>query len=301
MNDHRRIATSRPIVVLGAHGQIGYELVRALGPCGAVRGFGRDQLDISDVAGTRDMLVALQPAAIVNAAGYTAVDAAETDNARALELNGAAPGRLAAIAAEIGACFVHYSSDYVFAGDNENAYRETDPTEPVNYYGISKLAGDRAVLDQGDAAIVLRTAWVYGTRGRNFMLTMQRLARAATPLRVVDDQIGCPTPARFVAAATVAILERCNYLPAALRRDRGVYHLTAGGSTSWCGFARAILRATPGCETATVEPISTAEFPTPARRPLHTALDCTKITDTFGLHLPAWDKLLALELDTCAN
>lgn len=301
MSSHRRIATSRPIVILGAHGQIGYELLRALSPCGPVRGFGSDELDISDATGARDILLELQPAVIVNAAGYTAVDAAETNTARALELNGAAPGRLAAIAAEIGACFVHYSSDYVFAGESENAYRETDHADPVNFYGTSKLAGDRAVLDQGDAAIVLRTAWVYGTRGRNFMLTMQRLARAATPLRVVDDQIGCPTPARFIAAATVAILERCNYSPEALRGERGVYHLTAGGSTSWCGFARAILRATPGCETTPVEPITTAEFPTPARRPLRTVLDCAKITGTFGLHLPAWDRLLAQELKPCSK
>lgn len=297
MTSATRITGSRPIAVIGAHGQIGYEIVRALSPVAPVRGFGSNELDISDVAGARDMLRALKPAVIVNAAGYTAVDQAETDRTRAMELNGAAPGRLAAIAADLDACFVHFSSDYVFDGETGHPYAESDHAEPVNYYGTTKLAGDRAVLDQGDAALILRTAWVYASRGRNFMLTMQRLARESKPLRVVDDQIGCPTPARFIAGATAAILGCCDYSPATVRQHRGVYHLAAAGETSWCGFARAIVRATPGCETTQVEAIPSAEFPTPARRPARTVLDCARAVGTFGLHVPMWDTLLALELE----
>lgn len=289
-------AIDRPIVVLGADGQVGHELVRSLTPLAPVRALNRQMLDITDSDALRAGLTALTPAAIINAAAYTAVDKAEEQPQLAARINSEAPGVLADIAAQAGACFVHYSTDYVFDGRSERPYREADPVSPTNVYGRTKLEGERAALEHDGATIILRTCWVYGSRGRNFLRTVQRLARDQTLLRIVHDQYGCPTPARFIAAATAAILSRCGVSAEGLREHRGIYHLAASGETSWCGFARAIMQASPGCEGVHVEGIPTSEYPTPASRPAYSVLDTSLLCETFGLYMPHWEFLLGQTL-----
>ena len=291
-------STSRPVVVIGANGQIGYELVKSLAPLAPVLALNRKMLDITDTDAVRASLTALAPVAIVNAAAYTAVDKAEEEAELAATVNGVAPGILAAMAEETGACFVHYSTDYVFDGNATRPYRESDPASPANVYGHTKLAGERAVMEHDGAAVVLRTCWVYSNRRRNFFLKMRRLARERTLLRVVDDQLGCPTSARFISEATAAILSGCGLSAARLRDRRGIYHLAASGETSWCGFARAIVQGSPGCEAVEIEGIPTSEYPTPAKRPAYTALDTSLLCETFGLCMPDWELLLAQALGT---
>ena len=278
-------------------GQVGFELVRTLQPLAPVIATTRASLDVTDPRAVRAFIRDKRPRAVINAAGYTAVDDAEANRADAMRVNGDAPGVLAAAAAEANAVFVHYSSDYVYDGTAASPYTEDALTDPVNVYGESKLAGDRAVTASGAAAIILRTCWVYGRRGRNFLRTMQRLGAERPELRVVDDQTGCPTSARYIAQATARILGVTDCDPARVRGVQGVYHLAAGGSTSWCGFARAIMRGTAGLEHVDVAAIPTSAFPTPAKRPAYSVLDTRRIRDAFGIHVPDWQTLLALELE----
>lgn len=284
--------STRPILVLGANGQVGHELVRCLAPLAPVLGLQREQLDLTDVDRTRALVRDARPVAIVNAAAYTAVDKAEIEAELAMQVNGVAPGILAELAAASGASFLHYSTDYVFDGSATQPYRESSPTAPLGVYGRSKLAGEQAALAAAGATIVLRTSWVYGTRGKNFLLTMERLARAQRALRVVDDQRGSPTWARFIAETSAALLARCGLSTAALRERRGVYHLAASGDTSWCGFARAIVARMGDCDDVEVAAIPTSAYPTPARRPAYSVLDTKLISATFGLHMQAWDAML---------
>lgn len=224
-----------------ANGQVGFELLRALAPLVPVQGVQRAHLDLTDSDAIASLIERTNPMAIVNAAAYTAVDKAEGEAELAMTVNGTAPGLIAEFAAAKGVCFVRYSTDYVFDGAVETYYRETSATAPLRVYGRTKLAGEQAVLAANGAAIVLRTCWVYGTRGKNFLLTMERLAREHRKLRVVDDQRGCPTGARFIAQTSAAILARCGLSADSARERRGVYHLAAAGETSWCGFARAMV------------------------------------------------------------
>lgn len=286
----------RPILVLGSSGQVGYELLRALAPLAPVAATDRASLDLTDSEALRARVRALRPAAIVNAAAYTAVDQAEAEPAQVAAINGVAPGVLAEAAAEVGAALVHYSTDYVFDGRGERPYREDDATAPLGVYGRSKLAGEQAALERHDAVIVLRTAWVYATRGKNFLLTMQRLARERDELRVVADQWGAPTSARFIAASTASILAQTRLSSAYIAAHRGIYHLAAAGSVHWCDFARAILAATPGAGHVRVAAITTAEYPTPAIRPHYSVLDTTRVATTFALYMPPWHELLELAL-----
>lgn len=287
----------RPIVVIGANGQIGYELVRSLGPLGPVCAFEHAALDITKTNALRTTLKALAPMAIINAAAYTAVDKAEEEPDVAAATNGHAPGVLAAIAEECDACFMHYSTDYVFDGNARRPYRESDPVSPANTYGRTKLAGENAVMEIGSAAIILRTCWVYGNRGRSYLTTMQRLARDRAEIRVVDDQFGCPTAARFVAQTTAVILDKCGLSASRLRERRGIYHLAASGQTSWCEFARAIMRNSPNCKHVAIEGIPTSQYPTPAKRPAYSVLDTSLLYATFGLYMPDWEVLLKQTLD----
>jgi dTDP-4-dehydrorhamnose reductase len=283
---------TRPVLVLGANGQVGHELLRSLAPLAPVHAVRREQLDLTDADGMRALIRQTRPVAIVNAAAYTAVDKAESEADLAMQVNGVAPGILAELAAASGACFVHYSTDYVFDGAASEPYREDSPTSPLGVYGRTKLAGEQAALAANDAAIVLRTCWVYGTRGKNFLLTMERLAREQRKLRVVDDQRGCPTWARFIAETTAAILARCAVSADALRERRGVYHLAAGGDTNWCGFARAIVARMGDCADVEVEAIPTSAYPTPARRPAYSVLDTRLIGETFGVCMQPWTAML---------
>ena len=270
------------ILLTGRNGQVGWELLKALAPLGEIVAPDRARLDLRDPARTREAVRGANPDVIVNAAAYTAVDHAESEREAAFALNAAAPGVLAEEAKRSGALLVHYSTDYVFDGSKPAPYVEEDEPNPINVYGASKLAGERAIAAAGCRHLILRTSWVYGPRGSNFMLTMLRLARERPELRVVDDQVGAPTSSLAIARATAQLLR-----PGA----HGTYHLSAAGRTSWCGFARAIL-ARAGIATP-VTAIRSEDYPTPARRPRNSRLNCTRLRADFGLALAPWEEQLA--------
>ena len=270
------------ILLTGAGGQVGWELKSTLAALGEVQAFDRAQLDLADTPRLIAAVRAMQPDAIVNAAAYTAVDKAETEREAAFAVNAMAPRVLAQEARRAGALLVHYSTDYVFDGGKATPYLEHDPTGPVSVYGESKLAGEQAIAASGCRHLILRTSWVYGPRGRNFLLTMLRLARERPELRVVDDQVGAPTSSLEIARATATLLAK-----GAL----GLYHMTAAGETSWCGFARAIL-ARAGLATPVVA-IRTADYPTPAKRPRNSRLDCSRLRADHGVALAPWEDALA--------
>jgi dTDP-4-dehydrorhamnose reductase len=270
------------ILLTGATGQVGWELRRTLAPLGEVKAFDRYGLDLADAPPLAAAVRALQPDLIVNAAAYTAVDKAESERDLAFAVNATAPRVLAEEAKRIGAMLVHYSTDYVFDGEKAAPYVEDDPTGPINVYGESKLAGERAIQATGCRHLILRTSWVYGPRGKNFFLTMKRLAKERPELRVVDDQVGAPTSSIAIADATAQLLAK---------RTVGLYHMTAAGETTWCGFAREILRRA-GLATPVVG-ISTNDYPTPARRPRDSRLDCSRLKAASGVELASWEAQLA--------
>ena len=245
---------------------------------------------------------AAQPAVIVNAAAYTAVDKAETEPALAYAINAAAPGVLAEEAKRLGSILVHYSTDYVFDGTKQGAYLETDLPNPVNVYGKTKLAGDEAIQSAGGDYLILRTSWVYGARGSNFLLTMLRLARERAELRIVDDQTGAPTSSECIAQATADLLAQL-LAPqgGGLQGRSGIYNLTNAGETTWFGFAKAFLskpQEVTGAITPSLVPITTAEFPRPARRPANSCLSCRRVEEAFGVRMPHWEDALGLVLET---
>jgi dTDP-4-dehydrorhamnose reductase len=282
------MSTTRPrILVTGAQGQVGFELARLLPAQGDVIALDRAGLDL----GTPDAIVAAVRAAspdlIVNAGAYTAVDLAETQRDAAFAVNALAPQILAEEARRSGALLIHYSTDYVFDGSARMPYREDAPVGPLNVYGESKLAGEQAVAATGAHALTLRTSWVYGLRGRNFLVTIRRLAAERPELRIVADQTGTPNWAVALAKATAALVALG--LPA-LRERAGLYHFSATGATTWHGFASAIVG---NVDAPIVTPITTADFPTPARRPAYGVLDTSLFAATFGFGLPAWQDSLA--------
>ena len=254
-------------------------------------------LEVVGEAGTGREAVALvtetRPDVIVNAAAYTAVDKAESEPDRAQQINGVAPGIIAEEAKRSGALMVHYSTDYIFDGTKREPYVESDLPNPISAYGRSKLAGDEAVKASGVTHLIFRLCWVYGARGQNFMLTMMRLAREREKLRIVADQWGCPTWSRMIAQATTLALQKV-----LLAEDRaayaGTYNLAASGSTNWHRFAQAIVARVPPAERkcSLVEPITTPEYPLPAKRPAFSVLSCSKLERTFGLSLPDWEQSL---------
>jgi dTDP-4-dehydrorhamnose reductase len=299
------------ILLTGRHGQVGYELERSLQPLGEVVAVDRSQMDLSDLSSVRETIRAARPQLIVNPAAYTAVDQAENEPELAMRINGEAPGVMAEEAQRLGAALIHYSTDYVFDGSRQGAYSEDDAPCPVNAYGRSKLAGERAVQASGVPHLILRTSWVYGTRGRNFLLTVQRLARERSELRIVADQWGTPTWCRMIADATAhavaqlmrpgdAMSARGN-ANATIRCDAwqemgGIHHLTAQGQTTWHGFAQAIVAAMRDGKRPTVTPIATSEYPTPAMRPANSVLSCDRWTRHF-CRLPDWKAALHLCLE----
>jgi dTDP-4-dehydrorhamnose reductase len=285
------------ILLTGANGQAGWELQRALAPLGEVIACDRSQLDLADPDTLRQRVRTIAPQAIVNAAAYTAVDRAESEPELARAVNAIAPGVLAEEAHLLGAVLVHYSTDYVFDGTKPEPYTESDAPNPLNAYGRTKLEGERAIGASGCRHLTLRTSWVYGTRGSNFLLTMLRLARERRQLRIVDDQVGAPTWCREIAEATATLLAQ----PAlAAPGADGLYHLTASGATSWFGFARAIFEskemARLGITPPLLEAIPTSAYPTPARRPANSRLDCGRLERRAGVRLAAWDAALARAL-----
>jgi dTDP-4-dehydrorhamnose reductase len=299
------------VLVTGAGGQVGTEVARALAGRAEVVAHDRESLDVSDPGRLIERIREAAPHAIVNAAAYTAVDRAENEPEAAHTVNAVAPAIMAAEALRSGALLVHFSTDYVFDGTKRTPYVEADETHPLGIYGRTKRDGERAVLESGASAIVLRTSWVYGPHGRNFMLTMLRLAAKGEPLRVVDDQRGAPTTSLAIARCVASILATGSMAGeitaeslARAAGARGLYHATASGEATWYGFARAIFdersRTVPGFAAPGLTPIKTSEYPTPAKRPAYSLLDNGKLERTFGIALGDWREGLAEALSALA-
>jgi dTDP-4-dehydrorhamnose reductase len=305
----------RPVILLtGRTGQIGFELNRSLPQLGDLCAPDRCELDLLSPDSVRRAIRSARPQLIVNAAAYTAVDAAEKDESKAYAINAEAPALLAAEAKRLNALLVHYSTDYVFDGAKRSPYCETDETNPLNVYGKSKLAGEEAIRASGASYLIFRTAWVYANRGRNFLLTILRLATEREELRIVCDQTGAPTCAADIAAATTKILtdlhRRGKSQPLASLINN-TYHLTAAGETSWYNFAKEILDKAPGISpdapwflaatrgrpliTKRLLPISSEEFRSPTRRPIYSVLSNYRLSRTFHIALPDW----ATQLQNC--
>lgn len=289
------------ILLIGGSGQIGRELTRVLPSIGTLYIADRAQCDLRRPQTLIDAVDAVRPTVVVNAAAYTAVDKAEEEPALATAVNAGAPGVLAHAARRHGALFVHYSTDYVFDGRKQGAYGEGDPANPLSTYGRTKLAGERAVRESGCDHLIFRTSWVYAAHGRNFFLTMLRLAAEREQLRVVADQVGAPTSARLVAESTVQILRQDIARRRLDRFEGGLFHLTAAGKTSWHGFASAIIAAAQAKSRSfrcrEIVPITTAEYPLPAPRPANSLLDCARLAQRYGMRMPSWDTGMQLCLE----
>lgn len=282
------------ILITGKHGQLGYALQPVLSPLGEIFSFGHRELDLADVANLRKTIREIAPDIIVNAAAYTTVDKAETESELAFKVNAIAPGIMAEECRHLGALLIHYSTDYVFDGTATTPYTEDSATRPLNVYGASKLEGERSIATVGGAYLTLRTSWVFSARGNNFVLTMLKLARERTELRIVSDQIGAPTSAEALAAATLQILGNVAYA----KERSGLYHLSASGHVARHALVeKTIELAKPhysgDTHWANVIPITTDEYPLPAKRPLYSVLDNTKIRQTFGIQMPAWEQQLS--------
>lgn len=293
------------LLLLGARGQVGWELARTLVPLGDVRIVDRGALDIADLDAVRATIRKVAPNVIVNAAAYTDVDGAESEADLANRINGDAPGVLAEEATRQDALLVHYSTDYVFDGESSRPYTEEDPPSPRTAYGESKLAGDEAVSRSGAEAYVFRVGWVYGTRRRNFLRTIQRIARQKDELRVVADQHGAPTWSRAIAEASAQAVGQW----LAARREsraapmRGIYNMAGPDHSTWHEFASAIVEGMTGygeTHRPVVTAIQSADYPTPAVRPKWSVLDSTRLVEVFGLRIPPWREQLVNCLETSA-
>ena len=283
------------ILLLGKNGQVGWELQRSLAPLGELVALDRQGApglvgDVSDLEGLAATVRALRPQLIVNAAAHTAVDKAESEPDLARRLNAEAPAVLAREAAACGALLVHYSTDYVFDGSGERPWREGDATGPLGVYGRTKLEGEQAIAASGCRHLILRTSWVYAARGGNFAKTMLRLARERERLTVIDDQWGAPTGAELIADVTAQAAAQLRQAPG----KAGLYHLAAAGATTWFEYAKYVLAQAQRAQSAIemkvteVAPIATRDYPTPARRPHNSRLDCTRLQAAFDLRLPPW-------------
>lgn len=304
------------ILLIGKNGQVGAELAALLPHLGEVAAFGRQELDLSKPEQIRRAIRDVQPAIVVNAAAYTLVDQAETDKEQARIINADAPALMAEEAKKIGAALVHYSTDYVFDGSRNLPYDETDQPCPINVYGKTKLAGEEAIQTVGLPHLIFRTAWVYGKRGRNFLLTILRLATEREELKVVHDQFGAPTWSQEIATGTERILRQLSRQGRdSISKFGCTYHMTAASKTSWFEFAKMILeeasrmpRGIPWFETATkghplvtrcITAITTEEYPTPARRPSYSVLSNSRLKQDFGFELPAWSLQLNAVFAEC--
>ncbi|WP_035349675.1 dTDP-4-dehydrorhamnose reductase [Edaphobacter aggregans] len=290
------------ILLTGATGQVGWELAKSLAPLGEVVARGREEMDLSDATSVRERIRAVEPRWIVNPAAYTAVDKAESEPELAYAINRDAVRVIGEEARAIGAGVIHFSTDYVFEGTGITPYRETDATRPVSVYGASKLAGEEALAASGAGYLIFRTSWVYGARGKNFLLTILKAARERERLRVVADQHGAPTWSRDLARMTARAIERVEEsaagrgLSEALGPWSGVYHASGAGETTWHGFAGEAVRLArernPEARLAEIEAITTAEYPTPARRPANSRLNCEKLAERFGWRMMDWRESL---------
>lgn len=280
------------ILLTGSTGQVGNALRSTLAPLGNMLATDRSSLDLANPGSIRAFVRDCRPDLIVNAAAYTAVDRAETESDLAMAVNGVAPGVLAEEAKRLNATLVHYSTDYVFDGSKSTAYTEADTPNPLNVYGKTKLAGEQAIQATGVAHYILRTSWVYAAEGANFMNTILRLAQERPELRIVDDQTGAPTWATAIAEMTLQMLETVR---SHARPQQGLYHLTATGAVTWYGFARAILdtaQKISGIVQPKLMPITTADYPLPARRPANSQLNTARFTAAFGITPAPWPDML---------
>jgi dTDP-4-dehydrorhamnose reductase len=288
------------ILLIGKNGQVGWELQRTLMTLGEVIAVERNEVDLSQPFTIRQRIREIQPNLIINAAAYTMVDKAESEPELAMAINGTAPGIIAEEAKLLGAGLIHYSTDYVFNGNQVKPYTEDDLPNPQNIYGKTKLAGERAIQAVNVPHLILRTSWIYSLRGKNFLLTMLKLAREREEIKVVDDQIGSPTWSRLVAKSTAQILSQgVNNITDFLETNGGIYHLTATDQTSWYGFAKAIFEFDPNRSQHKLKnlmPIASSQYPTPAKRPAYSVLDTLKISNKFGLNIPNWQKTLELAM-----
>ena len=296
------------ILITGGNGQVGFELQRQFAIFGNILAPTRQELDLTNAQAVDAYLGEHQPALILNAAAYTAVDKAESEPAQAKRLNAELPAQLAEYAAKHNISLVHYSTDYVYPGDGETPWQEDSPTAPHSVYGQTKLEGDQAVTQSGCQHLIFRTSWVYAARGNNFMKTMLRLGREREALNIVNDQIGAPTPARLIAQATALAFTThdsrftTHHSPLTIHIPSGIYHLAPRGETSWHGFACEIFeQARKAGETLAIKPqgaagIPTAEYPTPAQRPLNSRMNLSKLEAALGVTLPTWQAQLGLTL-----
>lgn len=303
----RQVCMAMRILLLGKDGQVGWQLQRSLAPHGDVVACGRDQCDLANSQQIRSLVREIRPAIIVNATAYTAVDKAESEPELARQINADAPGILAEEAAALDALLVHYSTDYVYDGTKASPYLESDQVAPQSVYGCSKLAGEEAIRAVGGKSLIFRTSWVFGARGNNFVKTILRLAREKESLNVVADQIGSPTPAALIATVTGIVLAMISHGRGMEKGENRLYHLAASRSVSWCEFARTIVELagrSPGFDLRlkpeAVKAITTAEYPTPARRPANSRLDCSRLENDFGLQMPDWQPYLERMLQLLA-
>jgi dTDP-4-dehydrorhamnose reductase len=284
------------ILITGKTGQVGYELERSMQGLGQIIAVDRAQMDLADLDQVRAVIQSVKPDLLVNAAAYTAVDKAESEPQLVVRINAEAPAVMAEELKRLGGSMIHYSTDYVFDGTKTSPYTEQDSPSPINTYGSSKLAGEQAIEAAGIPHLILRTSWIYGMRGKNFLLTILRLAKERDELRIVSDQHGAPTWCRTIADATAHAVAQS--IGSKNRQDwwrerSGIYHVTAQGRTTWHGFAEAILNHPDIPDKPAVIPIASASYPTPARRPLNSEMNCERWLSTF-CGLPDWDEALTL-------
>jgi len=291
------------ILLTGKTGQVGYELERALQGLGEIVALDRQQMDLANLDQIRDVIRTVKPQLIINPAAYTAVDLAESNPEIAMRINAEASGVMADEARKLGAAMIHYSTDYVFDGELSGSYTETDIPNPQSVYGCSKLAGEQAIQAAGIPHLILRTSWIYGLRGKNFLLAVKRLAQERDELRIVADQFGAPTWCRTVAEATAYCVGclQSNVAREGINREAwethsGLYHLTAQGKTSWHGFTQAIVAHPSISKKPKVTPITTQDYPLPAKRPQNSTLSSELFMKTF-CNLPNWEVALKLCLD----
>jgi dTDP-4-dehydrorhamnose reductase len=288
------------ILLLGKTGQLGWELQRALAPLGKINALGPEELNLTDLDALARQIQEFHPQIIINASAYTAVDRAEEQVDLAMRINAEAPAVMAEAAHDLSAVLIHYSTDYVFDGEKDSAYTEDDHVNPLNVYGHSKLKGEQNIVAAGGAYLIFRTSWVYSLRGDSFVSKTLAWARKQETMRIVSDQVGSPTWARMLAEITGIVLAQSLLAPVDYFSTRsGIYHLGGSGSASRLDLARAILRLDPHPseqKVRTLEPASTSDFPTPARRPLRTSLDCSRFKASFGLCLPNWEESLQLAM-----
>jgi dTDP-4-dehydrorhamnose reductase len=294
--------TAGPILLTGSSGQVGGELLRLLAPMGEVVAPTRDKMDLADAASVREMIRSTMPRWIINPGAYTAVDKAESEPELAYAINSEAVQVIGEEARALGAGVIHFSTDYVFDGTGSAAYVETDPTRPMSVYGASKLAGEKALTASGAGHLIFRTSWVYGACGKNFLLTILKLARERERLRVVGDQYGAPTWSQDLARMAVQVMAQCEAAAKArsvaevLAETGGVYHAAGRGETSWYGFAaeavRLVKESMPGVRFAEIEAITTAEYPTAAKRPGNSRMNCDKLARRFDWVMMDWQESL---------